>query len=1440
MAVTSMTFDTTYYLNQNPDVLTAILNGSIASAEQHYNLFGYKELRDPNASFDTSYYLTQNPDVLAAGVNPFEHFKAFGAAETRAPTETLASAGASFDSATYLAANPDVQAAVNSGAFANAYQHWVLFGQFEARAAQTTDGTTLTGASSTTGSTFTLTNTDNQTTGGVDNLTGTANNDTFVALANNAFDNSDIIAGGAGTDTLQTRYSLTANKSVNGSVTGVEQVSIDLDDGSTAGAHTLTFNVGSFTGLSKVTVTNAESDNAQKDTVNVTNIASGVTVAISGGDEDYIADFDYATAATEGASDAATLDLAAAKADQVIIAGIETVTINASSGASTLDKITTAQATKYVFTGSGDVTLSDLDNATATGLKTFDASAATGKIALAGMITGDVSITGGSANDTFTLAGGLDTGDTINGGAGTDRVVVNVAETAALSKLTNVEELEIEVDGNGGTDYEISGAVSSGIGTFVVDANDNDFGNTDALAVTISNMTTGNTIIVDDTSSDTADADGTNITATFATDGVEDVLNVNFAGIGATGAASTTGMDTLTVDQAETLNLASNKNSTSTVSANGLEALSAQAAKSIVITGAADLAVAAVTNTSALTSIDASAMTGALTLTGLDASNLTFKAGSGDTTITMTGLNNSDTITGGASTKDVLNATTVTGLTSTTGKLSVTNFETINLGATGANTIDASGLSGVTTLAFSGATPGTQTITNLGTGVAIGIGTANAKFDGGSTIDASLADASGTTDSLSFSINPTAAAANAAIKTSNIETLNFAVAAGSTNNTTLNMANAAAASLVFTGGATGQDLALGTLNAASTSLDTSGFTGDVTVSVANATAATTIKTGAAESATTSITGSGQADTITVGETGAADLTVNGGAGTDTLNLSVKNGFVDTSNITNVENINLTVKAGDNVTVTNAGGFNNAATDNIKILGGNALSTFTTGTLTAATIQTLDASGFSGNLVATFGDDNLTSAITITGGALTTDSVTASFNTSGGTTTIKSSAVETITLVIDSGDNGTDTETFDLTSVSGAAIVVRSFGTTAADTANFTGVSSGQVIQLGDATEGFNDGGSVGVTLTSSAGTTDALTFKLFDTEAAAATNTLTAAGIEALTIENTGTTAHSINIDAVEATASSNQTVTLTGTGTGAVTLTAVDATANVIDASAVSYAVTVSDRGSSAMTITGGSGADNLKMENASDVMTGGSGTDTLTIGFNAVLGGIEINLANSGDQITTFNGSANSVVQSGFENVNVSGYTGSFGTQVTAAAGGSIITGTANSDVITLGAGADDVRYASTGQGGAAVATGANSLAGGDVINSFTSTADDIIVLGDNGSTNAAVAGNQGAWNINNNAVFILNSASATVAYSAGTTTSTAIATAIGNVTGDSGDIAYVAIANAATPTEYNLFEVTLNNARAGAAIATTDTIAHVATIGTSALVAGDFEFA
>jgi serralysin len=92
-------FDALYYLSRNADVFHAGVNPF-----DHFNAYGWHEGRDPNPYFSVSQYLGANPDVKASGTNPLDHYHQSGWHEGRDP-------GAHFDTTLYLIHNPDVAAA---------------------------------------------------------------------------------------------------------------------------------------------------------------------------------------------------------------------------------------------------------------------------------------------------------------------------------------------------------------------------------------------------------------------------------------------------------------------------------------------------------------------------------------------------------------------------------------------------------------------------------------------------------------------------------------------------------------------------------------------------------------------------------------------------------------------------------------------------------------------------------------------------------------------------------------------------------------------------------------------------------------------------------------------------------------------------------------------------------------------------------------------------------------------------------------------------------------------------------------------------------------------------------------------------------------------------------------------------------------------------------
>ncbi len=104
-------FDAEYYLLSNPDVgRYARASGSRTVAEaaevayQHYETYGWREGRNPNAYFDVAAYLTGYADVKAANIDPLLHYDAAGWKEGRDPSGR-------FDTSNYLGANADVRAA---------------------------------------------------------------------------------------------------------------------------------------------------------------------------------------------------------------------------------------------------------------------------------------------------------------------------------------------------------------------------------------------------------------------------------------------------------------------------------------------------------------------------------------------------------------------------------------------------------------------------------------------------------------------------------------------------------------------------------------------------------------------------------------------------------------------------------------------------------------------------------------------------------------------------------------------------------------------------------------------------------------------------------------------------------------------------------------------------------------------------------------------------------------------------------------------------------------------------------------------------------------------------------------------------------------------------------------------------------------------------------
>ena len=428
----AVTFDQSFYLTNNADVVLAISQGHFANALDHYNRFGGKELRAPNASFNPSYYAINNADVLNAvssGVFPnvFAHFQAFGESENRAPNVNLAS----FDATAYLAANADVAAAVTAGTFTSALDHFLSFGQNENRT-----GSGVTEAVNP-GQTFTLTT-------GADtgtDFTGGAGDDTFVALiddntpANNTLDTLDAIDGGAGTDTL----SITADTSAGGlalpaaTITNIENLLVR-----NASNQTLTINTSLLVGETSIV-----SDRSTA-AVTLTNVAAGTTLEQRGNE---VATNANLTATYVAAAEGSTLNInGGTTAGDVTVngTGLTSFAVNSTGANNTVGTIATGgDVTSTSITATTNLTATALTVATNTGsqalaisgagnvsIGTFDtdfasidAASLTGNLTATLSTTSAATLTSGSGNDVITTSTTGQTG-VIDAGEGTDILVV--------------------------------------------------------------------------------------------------------------------------------------------------------------------------------------------------------------------------------------------------------------------------------------------------------------------------------------------------------------------------------------------------------------------------------------------------------------------------------------------------------------------------------------------------------------------------------------------------------------------------------------------------------------------------------------------------------------------------------------------------------------------------------------------------------------------------------------------------------------------------------------------------------------------------------------------------------------------------------------------------------------------------------------------------------
>jgi hypothetical protein len=617
----SMLFNTAFYLKENPDVLLAVAQKKIASAEAHFNEFGAAEGRNPNATFDTKSYFINNPDVLSSGMNPLTHFLKFGAAEGRSPSPSFVTK-AQFDTVAYAAANPDLaKAGITTSA--GLFEHFAKFGFSETRpGVQTTKGVAITDgvAGGAVGTTFTLTS-------GTDTLTGTSSADTFNAdllneggVANvTSLNSTDNINGGNGADTLTATY----DDAVSATISNVETLNL-------SGRAAVAFDFINVTG---VTDMNISASSAAVDLNNIAAVPANINIS----NQSQNVDLDFAAAAVAGSADVATISVASMTAGTLTVdTGIETVALTSKgSTANVIADLTTGTAT----TGAKSVTIAGSQDLTITAtldapVATINAATATGKVNVTQTNTVVSTITGGKGDDTVVLGAGYVGGttgalrDTLNGGDGTDTLSITdavAAVTVAQSNVTNFEALTISdaLDGSAAYNFAHFGAGVTKLNLALGHA-------TTAATVTLNDKST-----VDFAAGAEIATDARDLTFTTAATGTANAVSFEFEGAANLADLIVTNFETVTINSKTT--------------ANAFESIllgQTAATESLIITGDANFTIGAGDSIRADV-IDASKLTGILDMgnTATD-SNGSIITG-GNKADTLLGSTSGDIITGG-------------------------------------------------------------------------------------------------------------------------------------------------------------------------------------------------------------------------------------------------------------------------------------------------------------------------------------------------------------------------------------------------------------------------------------------------------------------------------------------------------------------------------------------------------------------------------------------------------------------------------------------------------------------------------------------------------------------------------------------------------------------------------------------------------------------------
>ena len=1050
---------------------------------------------------------------------------------------------------------------------------------------------------------------------GVNTFTGASGNDSFdgsLVSGAQTWQASDALAGGDGTDTI--------TATLIASVTPITMTGIEVVNATVTTAATL--NLANATGVTNV---NSVSSTA-------TTTFSGITTAVTPSISESAADHVLTYTGVSGSADAETVNLTAATGG-LSVAGIELLTLNGVTSASTLTNITGSTATTLTATGDQALTITAALPTTVTNVtastKTAGALTVTmGAVAAAtlvggagadsfnvGSVTGTVNASGGAGNDTFVATTNLTIADTITGGDGTaDTLSAPFASvstagytTPTTRTITGIETLVVTDD--------VAGALTAvGVDTGITTVSMAATTNTNS-AVTFNAGASTLNIGLSSTTAGTAATTTAVIASSLAvvgatTDGDNITIKNNNSTAGTANAfaainIAATNTETLTINTGSyTVAVAQTSGTVGVTGSTGFTT-----AETLVITGAnrytPGVVTADIINASAMTfasvanapTYDGSAGTTAQTVTGSAGNDILIVSTTSN--VSVNGGAGNDTITGGVGNDTLIGDEGDDSITSGAGNDSISaggGNDTINMAGNltsadtidgGAGTLDTLIVTALPALAMTNVT-NVETLILGGAGSSVSLA-ANVSFtsidmDDGTTVSAqALTLATGYTNATTVLVDvgdSVTNTANAALTiTSTDAKMSTTTITGGTGTDTLNITATAAhagAALTLAGLITNVE----TINL----LDG----GDVTTGTVTAGSDMSLTIGAyASAATVATTLTVDASTLDVGTlTGTAmnadfeNATINGSGVTNVLVKLVLTGGAGADTLTG--------GAGNDVIVGGAG--------NDQITGGTGLDNLSGG-------DGIDTFVMSNTL--TFQD-------TISGGA-GVDVMTLTSVADADLTAV--TLVETLTLS-GTGTLGALASAAGILTVNThtTAAAVDASGMTTAITINALGAGVDQTLTGGSGADTFNFGSgtaaqdslSTAETVNGGAGT-DTL---FISNSVAAVTAELNLNTGKVTNIENvTLGTASGLASTSAETFALTITDVTLTTVQTVAISGAAIT---DVLDTILITNNATNAVGGTS-FSITGGAGADTLTGGVNNDTINGGGGADSITGGSGA-----------------------------------------------------------------------------------------------------------------------------------------------------------------------------------------------------------------------------------